>query len=282
VAAIVLSGGTFVGSSHRNRLNVRLCDDLAARGFHALRFDWHGVGDSTGSVSRFDLNRPFTDDVLGAVGWLRARSIERFVLVGTCFGARTALAASERVPGLEGIYLISVPIRGSGSPLRRVGAPERLASRHGFLSLARHARPSVLLDHLRDERYRRLARRFVIARARALVGRRPETPGVDVAAVGMDWVSDDVVASLLANAARHVPTHLVFGDEDHSYREFLAASGTGPLRGLREGDGVRVEVLPGEVHGLHRVSTQEAVTRSILGWVDALGLGAEADRPGEA
>ena len=54
---IPLSGGGTPLSTNRNRFSVRLCREVARLGFHALRFDYHGIGESEGQVAPFELRQ---------------------------------------------------------------------------------------------------------------------------------------------------------------------------------------------------------------------------------
>lgn len=68
---------------------------LAARGIMALRFNFRGVGSSTG---QHDYGRSERDDVAGALDWLLAHpSIDprRVSLVGYSFGAWVGLAQAQ-------------------------------------------------------------------------------------------------------------------------------------------------------------------------------------------
>jgi pimeloyl-ACP methyl ester carboxylesterase len=106
---VFLAGGghTFL---HR-RVAVRLSRRVAEMGFHGFRFDYHGVGDSSGEVTGYRLDRPFVDDLMGAVRWLRAQGFNDFIVVGSCFGARTALAAAPQIEGLERLVLLNLHVR---------------------------------------------------------------------------------------------------------------------------------------------------------------------------
>src|SRR5687768_2707109 len=107
VGVLVLGGR--VSGAERNATYVRLARRLAARGYTTLRIDYRGVGDSSGEVMVWDLERPFTADALAGVAWLREHGAREIVLVGHCGGGRAALAAAERVPELKGLALLAVP-----------------------------------------------------------------------------------------------------------------------------------------------------------------------------
>src|SRR5437763_15478570 len=72
--------------SHRNRMWVEAARHLAARGFAAFRFDYHGTGDSEGETAFLNPNRPYRDDVAAVLRMLRERfGYERFLVLGACF-----------------------------------------------------------------------------------------------------------------------------------------------------------------------------------------------------
>src|SRR5712692_11849346 len=111
-------------TSDRNRFLPRLARRLAGSGFHVLRFDYHGFGESSGPftgtalkhamITLTTLEEPFTHDLLGAVAELQRRGIDKIMLIGRCFGSRTALSGVQQIQGLRGVALISMPLHGGG------------------------------------------------------------------------------------------------------------------------------------------------------------------------
>ena len=105
------------GILHRvgpNRLYVQIARRLASRGFHVLRFDLAGIGDSGNAMSG-GAPRTHRDDVNDAMACLLERGrTDRFLFMGICMGARIALdvaAEDPRVDGavlMEGIYIKSL------------------------------------------------------------------------------------------------------------------------------------------------------------------------------
>jgi pimeloyl-ACP methyl ester carboxylesterase len=82
-----------------------LAKRLAASGFHVLRFDYSGTGDSWGRSTDADLDR-WVGEVAQAVGELRAASgIELVDLVGLRLGAVVAARAVDEIPGVRRVVL---------------------------------------------------------------------------------------------------------------------------------------------------------------------------------
>ncbi len=111
VVALLLWGSGPLPSFGTNQIRARLARRLAGSGYHTMRIDYPGVGDSTGTASEGDrLDNPNVEPVLGAASWLRERHLSRTVVVGSCFGARSALASAGRLPDLTAVVLISPPV----------------------------------------------------------------------------------------------------------------------------------------------------------------------------
>ena len=105
---VICPGGWYGTSTNRNRVVVRLARAIADLGHVAVRFDWHGVGDSSGVVDRFVLDRPFVGDVVAVCDSLKGAA-DRLAVIGVCFGGRSALAAAPRLENLSGLVLVSFP-----------------------------------------------------------------------------------------------------------------------------------------------------------------------------
>ena len=129
---VVLLTGANYSRIHRNRMWVRTARELAERGYPSIRFDYHGIGDSTGEA-RFDLEEPFEEDACAASEFLReATGISKLSVIGTCFGSRTALAAGARDASIASIVLFPVKVLVSpnrGSRVVRSKAKARLEKR---------------------------------------------------------------------------------------------------------------------------------------------------------
>jgi pimeloyl-ACP methyl ester carboxylesterase len=262
-AAVVLPGGGGQLALNRNRWNVRLCRELARRGFRALRIDFHGMGESSGFVQRLGLHDLFDQDVLAAVHWLEEQGNNRPILVGSCFGARSALLAGSAIEDVDGLVLISPPVRDF-----RFG--ERTATRtraHGmtfgrYLRLA--FRPEVVrgfADADLRQRYLAFARRKIaVAWKRARGHAAPSRArSADESATFFD--------PLRGAFRRGVPTLLLYGEDEDYYEEFRRhLDGLAPLF-QDPSSSVRLMTLPGIVHGFIDLETQDSSLDLVLSWI---------------
>jgi len=205
LGVLLLPGLVYVLSTNRNRAFVNLARDLAGYGHRVLRIDYRGVGESTGVIGPYALDDPNPADVVAAVECLAAGHQTDLVVVGSCFGARTAMHTLAEDARLRGMVLLAPPLGDEG------------------------------LGELDD--------------------------------------SGDVGALFLKHAetlrARRIPTLFVYGTEDRSYRDlevrrpFLEAL-------FSEGSSLAMQVLPGESHGLTRVTIQQLFVRTTLDFISEL------------
>lgn len=250
-------GGTTPTATGRNRFYVSLCRRLASVGYPTLRFDYHGLGDSTGRAE-FRLDRPFVDDLHGAVATFRRSGVENYVLVGMCFGARTALAGAPGLRKLAGLVLLAPPVRDyalSEPKTAGWGARE-------YVNAALH--PGALLGPDKKLTVRRYAR-FVRSGARIVLRRaRDRLRGREG---GLSWVSARFLGPLRTVAERGVPVLLLYGTDDEEYEDFRTAL-EGGLRDILDGfSSVEVATLEGEVHGFTRLASQGPTMDLVTGWI---------------
>jgi pimeloyl-ACP methyl ester carboxylesterase len=107
---LLLSGGMYTLSTNRNRMFVDLARDLAGRGHRVLRFDYSGVGESTGVIGPYALSDPNPADVLGAIQCLAATARNELAVVGCCYGARAAMHALAEHPLIKTMVLMAPPL----------------------------------------------------------------------------------------------------------------------------------------------------------------------------
>jgi pimeloyl-ACP methyl ester carboxylesterase len=263
-ALIILAGGATPVTTNRNRLSVRLCRRVAGHGFHAMRLDYHGAGESTGIVEVMHLNRPFTTDPEGAMQWLRGQGIKDFVLVGSCFGSRTALAAAAANPDVTRLVLVAPPVKDMAFG---DWASVQAAHEWSFWKYLRRALRLSVLRGLFDRHHRLNYWRYIRHKWAALRRRRSHK-----GRVGPEWVSEHFIRQLRTLVERDVPIFLLYGDEDAYYEDFRRAR-SGPLGSLihQAGSKIEIQTLPGRVHGFTRLSIQDAVLDQVASWLQAGG-----------
>ena len=101
---LVVGGRQYRAGAHRQF--VLLARALASAGFHVLRFDIRGMGDSAGDIRSYADTQ---EDICSAVHLLKqqAPKIERVVLWGLCDGATAAMLNVDRLPEVHGVVLVN-------------------------------------------------------------------------------------------------------------------------------------------------------------------------------
>lgn len=273
VAVVIAAGGGIPLSTNVNGLSVRLCRRVAALGFQAFRFDYHGVGESSGRLDRFDLASPFVSDLSGALQCLRDQGTDRFVLVGSCFGARAALAAAPATDGLEAIVLISPPIRDFEMGQRvATHLAGRLKPRDLVLRAMSLRGISGLLHAGRRRTYSRLVREKLRRRSDSSDGGFAEREARYA-------ISPRFTEPLCVLAQRGIPVSIIYGDAD-DYRSEFEQARSGALGKILEerGANITIATLPGHVHGFRNAEGQERVLDTIIEWVANVHRGSSVAR----
>jgi pimeloyl-ACP methyl ester carboxylesterase len=261
VAAIVLPGGGGTRlTTNRNRFSVTLCRRLAALGYHTLRCDFRGAGESTGTADALRLDHPFVDDVDGAVRWVQQQGVSNFVVVGSCFGARTALSYAPQCSGIRGVVLISAPVRDYREGEKQV---TRMAQEWSIWRYAGRALRIRTLKGLLDQKHRKTYAKVARAKLRAVVAKNQ---GSSQSRSG-DGVSPNFLEPLAFLADRSLPVMLIHGDGEPAHREFLDVQ-TGSVGDLLKRPSARIEVrtAPAPVHGFTAVASQKKVIDLIVDW----------------
>lgn len=114
---VIVGGPQYRAGSHRQFL--LLSRTLAAAGYPVLRFDYRGMGDSTGPQRAFE---NVDDDIAAAVGAMQAAcpGLERIVLWGLCDAASAALLYWERSGDkrIAGLCLLNPWVRSAATLAR--------------------------------------------------------------------------------------------------------------------------------------------------------------------
>jgi pimeloyl-ACP methyl ester carboxylesterase len=243
--------------SHRNRMWVEAARRLAANGISAFRFDYHGNGDSTGESGFLNPNEPFSDDAVAVLRHLADHEGQRrFVLVGACFDARTALSAFPDEGGrIAGLAFIAAPV------VELDNLVKADADRKDWRHLARALRNPGnwrALGTLERWKYMatvtgRVARRSVVEKAGALP-------------LAQSFVRD--FDAFVRSRARLL---FLYGEKDAEYQTFrIVEQHVLPRLPAAVRERIEVVVWPGEVHGFLEVPRQREGLEKVLAWIDAV------------
>lgn len=122
-AAIICHPHPLYGGNMDNPVVVTAADSYARKGIAALRFNFRGVGASSGS---YDNGRGEQKDVTAAIDWLTQKGFTRIDLVGYSFGAWiNALVAAESI-AVTNLVMISPPVAFIDFPPKLALPPLRL------------------------------------------------------------------------------------------------------------------------------------------------------------
>lgn len=144
VCILLLSPG-IKGRVGPHRLYLKIAAGLVPLGFHVLRFDFHGLGDSEAQLTEHELadvynqvhGGRYVSDVIDAMDWMQSTyGISRFVGSGLCGGSITALMTGEADRRIESILGIGLPTVLEGGPenwARYISAAQASTLRTGYL-----------------------------------------------------------------------------------------------------------------------------------------------------
>lgn len=103
---ILLNAGVIQRMGPR-RFNVKLARQLAQAGFHSLRVDLSGQGDSRPAAGTASHEEQVRADLQAAMDCLQAAcGIERFVIAGICSGAIAGLDMAQRDTRVVGLWML--------------------------------------------------------------------------------------------------------------------------------------------------------------------------------
>ncbi|MEO5616283.1 MAG: alpha/beta fold hydrolase [Candidatus Eisenbacteria bacterium] len=243
---------------HRNRMWVETARRMAARGWAGFRFDYHGCGDSEGSSAGLDPNRPYRADAVAALRHLRhEHGQQRFVLIGSCFDARTALSAFPEEGGaVRGIVFMAAPVM----ELETMGKAR--ADQKGWRHLLRALRnPTNWTSLGRRERWRHMANVLLRVTRRSAGGAAASDLGLE-----SGFVAD--FAAMTRSGARAL---FLYGNGDQEYASFqVAEQRLFPRLTAGERARLAVEVWPGALHGFLELNRQRATIARIESWLEEL------------
>jgi pimeloyl-ACP methyl ester carboxylesterase len=246
-----------------HRLTVEAARRMAAAGLACFRFDYTGWGDSEGESPVVDLDRPFTDDGLAVLAHLSSRlGMERFILWGSCFDARTAISLMEREGHrIDGLVFIAAPITNINS-----------SDVYSWRNVARWGTdPGRWRELLFSRRGRQRALRALKLTVNRTLGRSFEKSVVSVSPV-FEKHFEMLVRS-------HARALFLYGAEDEEYVSFrVGQKELFALLDARTRQRFDVEIWSGRVHTVLEVPRQREILERSIGWIMALDCAAERNR----
>jgi pimeloyl-ACP methyl ester carboxylesterase len=258
VGVIFLNGGHGGSSSGKNRVYTRMAADLAERGYHSLRLEWHGIGDSTGAVDEYIMDEPFLDEAYAAAQLLRDEGVDRIAIYGECFGARTAVVAAEHLPDLVGLYLVTLVLRDGAVSEQN---PQRLVDE---LPTSEFVKRLGKLRHIGDAKRRALYIDVVRNKVRQVVqGARYRREGSKLA----PWVSPQVVKGLEGLGRRGIPVRLVYGTSYWDPHKFDFEEVADDLQPMRH-PGIDAEIVDEMIAGYRTLKVQDRLVPMVGTWFD--------------
>ncbi len=106
--AVVFSNAGLIHRIGPNRVYVKLARSLGKQGYHVLRFDLSGVGDSLPRLDHMPVEQFTIDDMKQAMDYLEATSnCRRFVLMGHCAGAYHSIRTADQDGRVAGVVMIN-------------------------------------------------------------------------------------------------------------------------------------------------------------------------------
>ncbi len=262
---VILLSGTHSGSTTmgRNRLWVGIARSLAAEGFTAVRLDYAGLGESLTGGPIYDLELPAVDAFHAAKAHLASLGMQKFVVVGTCFGSRTALAGAAEAEDIAGVLLLAPPVR---NPKKGEGGTAHLAMYASTGDLAKRALSLRTIRKLvATKKARSVARRVLTGKVKHSVS-RGETDDTGERRAATE-AADGFLRPLRTLAQHGVPVRMVFGTNDIFWTEYEHAL-QGRLGQVidKAGDTIQVDTVPGVVRGFTSIRIQEASQDNIIAW----------------
>lgn len=257
---IIVGGPQYRAGSHRQF--VQLARAAAAEGFATLRFDYRGMGDSSGGPATFD---QVDADIAAAISALMHRipAVKKVVLWGLCDGASAALLYARRVRDsrVGGLCILNPWVR-TEAGLAKAQVKHYYGRRLLQPSFwAKLARGGVALSAIRD----------AAGRLRLASRRRTQTDEHSYQAqmaLGVEAVEGEIL--------------LILSGQDLTAREFEEhARSNAPWPEMLARPNVTRVDLPEADHTFSSFRDSQRVARETLAWLQRSSVESTRTNPGE-
>ena len=275
---VVVGGPQYRAGSHR-QFTV-LARTLAQAGWPTLRFDYRGMGDSTGDARSFE---SVSDDIGAAITALQQHvpQLQRVVLWGLCDGASASLIYLHQRPDprVGGLCLANPWVRSTQSLARthvKHYYTRRLMEPAFWRKLARGGVGAKALRDLAGT----LRALLAPARAPAAVSAASPKPTGSGASARPTPAADFREAMRQAAAAFTGPTLLTLSGDDYTAKEFSDHAGAHPQwRELLAQDRVQHLPLPDADHTFSDLSQERLLLEHTVAWLERVGAPAASAPP---
>jgi exosortase A-associated hydrolase 1 len=238
---ILVGGPQYRAGSHRQF--VLLANDLAEQGHAVMRFDYRGMGDSTGEPRTFE---DVGEDLRAAVDHFLSEvpEVTEVVIWGLCDAASATLFYAHQDPRVAGVVLLNPWVRSAQGEARTY-------LKHYYLRHAFSTAPWARL--LRGEL-------DLGASARSFLR------NLGTASSGNKGTLPERMADGLARFKGHAL--LITAGEDLTAKEFMDAAARSPRwRELLQARRIAQHVLPDANHTFPRREWRDQVSRWTSGWL---------------
>lgn len=252
MAVLTLFGAGPFPTLGKNQVRVRLARQLAEQGYHVLRIDYRGIGESGGEPRVPTLEELWVDDALGAIRWLKAQGFDQILVIGVCFGARTALVIAPEIPHVAGMVLIAPPVGEANHRETIIAQPWSW-----YLKRAMSANTVRLL--VGTDATARRRRGTLKARARRAVIRSDSSNKLPQRAHASPQFLEPM-AEVLASGA---PVLLLYGRGDDFFASFESSLQGRLGRLIDAAPNVTVRITDESLAGLSSIETQDLVLKEM-------------------
>ena len=265
VCILLLSPG-IKGRVGPHRLYLKIAERLVPIGFHVLRFDYHGLGDSEGELPERALadmyntvhGGRYVEDTIAAMDWMEGTfGIRRFVGSGLCGGSISALLTASIDLRIECLLGIGIPTALDGGPEnwgRSLTGGQLKELRTGYLRKLMDPRAWTRL--LSGKTNYSVLWRSLRGGSRA----RSSSPGRTPSAPAADNVNPRFAPAFRAVLDSARPMLLIFSANDRMHHEFEEKfEGRNPDLAARRGTLYQTIVIPNANHVLSDRSSVTAL-----------------------